>query len=430
MNLKKVKKAYFVGIKGVGMTALVQVFQSMGIEVMGSDVSEKFFTDNVLARLNILVVEKFDANNILLDIDIVVSSAAYYNPNNEELNNLEVKSALQKNIPVLTYAQALGLVFKEKYGIAVAGTHGKSTTTAMLGIILEATGFDPTVVVGSQVAQWQSNARVGQSRYLIVEADEYRDNFLNYWPQVLILNNIEYDHPDYFKSMDDYKKSFKEIIERIPRDGFIVANKNDDVVINLIKYAKCEIVEFSYPSKKINLKLPGRHNQLNAMAAMATALRLGAKKDNIYSALESFCGISRRFEFKKEDKGVIFIDDYAHHPSEIKAALQAAKEMYSQNTIWAIFQPHTFSRTEKLLDDFGKSFESADKVIILDIYGSAREKSGNVHATDLINKINNDKAVYIPTLNETADFLVKNCHQGDVVLMMGAGDVWKIADLF
>lgn len=430
MDLKKIKKAYFVGIKGVGMTALAQVFQGIGIEITGSDTAEKFFTDDVLQRLNISIIEGFNENNVPLDADIIVASAAYYNPENRSATNPETQMALREKIPILTYAQALGLLFKDKYGIAVAGCHGKSTTTAMLGVILEKANLDPTVVVGTQIVQWKSNARVGASKYLVVEADEYRNNFLNYWPQVLIITNIEYDHPDFFKNFEEYKKSFKELIERVPEDGFVIINNQDEVAADLVKNAKCKIFKFSLPKNRVDLKLPGQHNQFNAGSALAAASLLGVDENIARKALIDFNGISRRFEFKKEEKGIIFIDDYAHHPSEIRAALQAARERYPQNRIWAVFQPHTFSRTKSLLGEFAQSFKQADKVIVLDIYGSAREKTGDVHARDLVKQINDDKAAYIPTINETAIFLKKECRSGDIILMMGAGDVWQLSTIF
>lgn len=245
----------------------------------------------------------------------------------------------------------------------------------------------------------------------------------------MVITNIEYDHPDFFKNFEAYKKSFKELIERVPEDGFIIINSQDRVAVNLVKNAKCKIFKFSLPESRIDLKLPGRHNQFNAAAALAVASLLGVEPDIAAKALADFNGISRRFEFKKEEKGIIFIDDYAHHPSEICAALQAAREKYPQSRIWAIFQPHTFSRTKSLLAEFARSFTQADQVIILDIYGSAREKTGDVHARDLIRRINDDKAIYIPTIDKTAAFLKKECRSGDIVLMMGAGDVWQLSTI-
>lgn len=429
MDLSKIKKAYFIGIKGVGMTALAQILQSQGIEVLGSDTKEKFFTDQVLKRLKIRVIEGFDKKNIPFDVDLVIVSAAYLS---QGVKNSEVDQVKKQGLPLLTYAQILGQLFQEKYGLAVAGTHGKSTITAMLGLVLEEAGFDPTVIVGTRVIQWQSNARVGHSRYLVAEADEYRNNFLHYSPQVLILTSLEYDHPDFFKDFQEYQETFQQLVQKIPASGFIVANGQDNHVKEVIKKAKCRVVEYFPDRLKIKLKVPGQHNLWNASAAMTTALELGVKPKTIKKALADFQGTSRRFEIKGQSKGILLIDDYAHHPTEIQVTLKAAKEFYPQKKIWAVFQPHTFSRTEALLKDFGSAFEQADQVIILDICGSAREKSGQVHAQDLVREIRkykNSKVKYIPTIKETAEYLKKRAQTGQIVLTMGAGDVWKLSTI-
>ena len=489
MNLSKVKKAYFIGLKGVGMTALAQVLQGRGIEVLGSDTQEKFFTDEVLRKLGIRVIEGFNPKNIPTEADLIIASAAYLG---QGTNNPEVAEAKKQGRSVLTYAQILGQLFKEKKGIAVAGTHGKSTVTAMLGLILEKAGFDPTVIVGSQVLQWQSNARVGHSEYLVAEADEYRNNFLEYSPQILILTSLEYDHPDFFKDFRAYQETFEQLVQKIPPAGFIIANSLDEQVRETVRKAKCRLVEYGLPEEKIKLKIPGRHNLLNAAAAMKTALGLGIDKEIIKKVLTDFQGISRRFEIKSQWQGTLLIDDYAHHPTEIKATLAAAKEFYPEKKIWAVFQPHTFSRTKALLNDFAAAFGQADQVIVLDIYGSAREKAGRVKAQDLVNRIKKykgaplnhalkessfrthrgrvsrfhalafsedvverhalwqkernpqwqpfgtsrgqpfnalkEKVRYIPTIEEVVEYLKKNVQSGQVILTMGAGDVWRVLE--
>jgi UDP-N-acetylmuramate--alanine ligase len=331
------------------------------------------------------------------------------------------------------------MLFQEKYGLAVAGTHGKSTITAMLGVILEKAGLDPTVIVGTRVIQWQSNARVGNSRYLVAEADEYCNNFLHYSPQALILTSLEYDHPDFFKDFREYQETFQQLIRKIPPDGFIVANGQDKQVKEVLQQAKCQVIEYGLPREEIKLKVPGQHNLLNASAAMTVAQKLGVETEIIKNALADFQGTSRRFETKGEKGGILLIDDYAHHPTEIEATLKTVKELEPQRKIWAVFQPHTFSRTEALLEDFGSAFDQADQVIILDIYGSAREKSGSVHARDLVKEIkksfrrdaskNFRKVKYISTIEETGEYLKKQCQPGQVVLTMGAGDVWRVLDL-
>jgi len=431
INLSSVKKAYFIGIKGVGMTALAQVLKGYGIEVLGSDKKEKFFTDEVLKKIKIEVIEKFDPGNIPSDVDLIVVSVAYYNEFDKDQSlNVEVEEAIKKNLPILTYAQVLGMIFDQKYGIAVSGTHGKSTTTAMLGVVLEQAGLDPTVIVGTRVLEWQSNARVGKSKYLVAEADEYRDSFSYYSPKVLVLTSVEYDHPDFFKTFDDYRNVFKEMIKKIPQDGFIVANAQDKIVLELVKQAQCPVVE--YGPLDIELKSPGEHNQLNASAALEVGLKLGLKREQIEKSLANFKGTSRRFEIKGEKDGILFIDDYAHHPTEVKATLKAAKELYPNKKIWAIFQPHTFTRTQALLDDFGRAFIRADSVIILDIYGSSREKIGKVHAKDLVKEIKKhkkDEVRYIATIKQAEKYLKEHVGANQVILTMGAGDVWRLSTI-
>jgi UDP-N-acetylmuramate--alanine ligase len=437
IDLSNIKKTYFIGIKGVGMTALAQVLQGRGIEVLGSDTDEEFFTDAVLKRLKIKVIEGFNKENIPANVDAVIVSTAYLG---QGVKNPEVAEVKKRGMPLLTYAQVLGMLFKEKYGIAVAGTHGKSTVTAMLGVVLEEAGLDPTVIVGTKVLQWQSNARVGQSQYLVAEADEYRNNFLHYSPQALVLTSLEYDHPDFFKDFEEYKETFRELIRKIPSSGFIVANSQDKQVKEVVKEASCRVIEYGLPhvlsqknpdvEEKIELQVPGQHNLLNALAVMTVGRELGIKITTIKKALANFKGTSRRFELKEETRGILFIDDYAHHPTEIQATLKAAKTLYPQRKIWAVFQPHTFSRTQALLKEFAQSFHQADEVIILDIYGSAREKAGGVHAQDLVREIKkykDDQVRYIATIEQAREYLKKQCQPGQVVLTMGAGDVWKLS---
>lgn len=412
------------------MTALAQALQKRNIRVLGSDVSEKFFTDRILKRLKIKVIERFNKKNVPQDIDLAVVSAAYLD---KGVKNEEVEWIKKNNIPVLTYAQILGAFFKEKFGIAVAGTHGKSTTTAMLGLILEKAGLDPTVIVGAEALNWQSNARTGDSKYLVAEADEYRNNFLHYSPKAMILTSLEYDHPDFFKNFRKYQKTFAELIDKIPSNGFIVANFGDPRVKEVIKRAKCPVVGYGHLFDKIKLRVPGRHNLLNGQAALSAALKLGVEKETARRALAQFKGIRRRFEIKGEKNGVVFVDDYAHHPTEIRAFLKAARDFYPCQRIWAVFQPHTFSRTKALLNEFARSFDLADRVIVLDIYGSARENSGDIHSRDLVNLIRKSKGkkvVYLPTIESACSYLRENAGVKDAVLTIGAGDVWRLSTVF
>ncbi|MEX0877481.1 MAG: Mur ligase domain-containing protein [Candidatus Spechtbacterales bacterium] len=438
--LENIKKAYLIGIKGVGMTALAQILQSRGAEVLGSDTEEKFFTDEVLKKLNIHVIENFSPKNIPGDADIIIRSVAY-----TKENNIEVAEAKNRGVPVITYPEALAELFNKSYGIAVCGSHGKSTTAAMLGYVLEYAGYDPTVVVGSRVNKWQSNARAGGSKYFVIEADEYKEAFLKYKPKVIVLTNIDYDHPDYFKDEHSYRNAFQkfmfENIEAQVIDGREVEKKEE-----------------------FNLKLIGEYNQKNANCAYQAALKIGVEPLLAKKAIEEFDGIARRFESKGEYGGAKLYDDYAHHPTEISALIEGVRKSYPNRRIIILFQPHTYSRTESLFDNFVQSLRSADKVYILKTYSSAREtpstgsapkggqagqdpsagsapKGGqagqdpsagsgqggeDVSGKKLAKELN---ASYFENYQEAAKTIKKDLSDSVLFITVGAGDGWRVSDI-
>lgn len=400
-NLENIKIAYLIGIKGVGMTALAQILQSRGVHVLGSDVKEKFFTDEVLNKLNIPFQENFSKKNIPHDIDVVIHSQAY-----NKKNNIEVAEVLNRELKVITYSEALAELFNNSYGIAIAGSHGKSTTTAMLGYILEYAQFDPTVVVGSRVNSWGSNARAGKSKYFIIEADEYQDVFLRYYPKMIVLTNIDYDHPDYFKTEKDYKNSFEKFINKVSVNKLVLHRK----------------VGSSYD---FNLKMLGDYNQENAYLAYTAAIKLGVNKNIAKKALKNFSGLARRFEYYGKYNGAELYDDYAHHPTEIKALLRAIKEKYSEKKIIAIFQPHTFTRTKELFYYFIKSFNDANKVYVLKTYTSARETGEDIWGKKLAAILD---AKYFENHKEALDSVKKELNKECVLITIGAGDAWQILD--
>jgi UDP-N-acetylmuramate--alanine ligase len=460
MDLSRIKKIYMIGVKGVGMTMLAQYFRGQGIRVLGSDGEEKFMTDEVLRHSGVTVIEKFDKANIPSDADLIIYSSAY-NPENNE----EVKAALAGSKKVLNYAEALGAVFNQKYGIAVVGSHGKTTTTAWLGYVMDCAGLKPTVMVGARVNQFNGNTIVGASDYLVAEADEYQNKLKNYNPRAVLLNNIDYDHPDFFATREDYEKVFIDFIKKIPKKGFLIANF-DDLIIEKIARVNClgrvisyglknQVADFmaydlQFQNEKqyfkvkmdgddlgdFNIQLSGEHNVYNALAVIAAGIELEIDLLDIRKYLAEFTGTARRMQVLGEFNGAVIIDDYAHHPTEIKATLQGIREKYGNKKIIAVFHPHTFTRTKALLDDFAKSFNDADEVIVLDIYGSAREQQGGVHSQDLINQliINNEKLIikqevkYIADLKECEEYLRKNIKGGEVVLLMGAGDVFRVGE--
>jgi len=453
IDFSKVKKIYFIGIKGSGMVALVEIFQRRGYDLAGSDTREKFFTDEILKnKLCVKYHEGFDARHITGDTDLVIYSTAYNEKNNEEL-----KAAKFKMIPMVSYPEMLAQLFNEKYGIAVCGTHGKTTTTAMLAEIFRVAGLDPTAVVGSQVRQWRGSALVGRSEFMIIEADEYQNKIKMYDPQAAVLTSADWDHPDFFPTRETYEKAFEDFVAKIPRHGFLAVCADRSETLKIAKNAKCKVISYGFSNDadvkianhelregkqffslvfrgkrlgEFEILLPGRHNVLNAAAAIAMAHQFNAKVEKISEALANFEGTSRRFEYIGQWQGAILIDDYAHHPEEIKVTLKAAREFFPKRRIWCVFHPHTFTRTKALLSDFAQSFENADRVIVLDIYGSAREVQGGVHSRDLVElaKKYHRNVEYIATIPEAIEFLRDKIGREDLVIAMGAGNVWEVAE--
>ncbi|MFH1662141.1 MAG: UDP-N-acetylmuramate--L-alanine ligase [Candidatus Falkowbacteria bacterium] len=458
----KAQKIYMIGIKGVGMTMLAQFLAKNGNKITGSDIDEKFMTDKILKKSGAKVIEKFNAKNIPSDTDLIVYSSAY-----NIANNPEVEFALsQRKIKVLSYAPALAKIFNGKYGIAVTGSHGKTTTTAWLGYILEKAGKDPSVMVGSHVPQFEGASLSGKSNYLVIEADEYQNKLAYFHPKVVLLNNIDYDHPDYFKTKNEYKNVFIEFIKKIPKKGFLVANWDDNVIKKMMpiccgENCGCKMITYGinrkanyiaqdikhknnkqYFSVKLRgdgdlgnfcIQLLGRHNIYNALAVIATCVELEVELTDIRKYLEEFSGTERRTEIIGEYKGATVFDDYAHHPTEVKATFSGISENYPKNKITVVFHPHTFSRTKALLEDFAKSFNNADEVIILDIYGSAREKHGGISSKDLVDRIkkqkdknSKQKIIHISDFKKCEEYIRKNAKKNDVIILMGAGDVFKI----
>ena len=483
MDFLKIKKIYMIGVKGVGMTMLAQYFSTKGFIVSGSDISEKFMTDEILAKLGIKVFEKFSKDNIPCDTDLIIYSTAYNAERNEE-----VASALVGKIKTLTYAQTLAEIFNQKYGIAVIGSHGKTTVTAWLGYVVWKAGLNPNVMVGANVPQFAGATLVGNSDYLIIEADEYQNKLKYFQPKAVLLNNIDYDHPDFFSTKKDYENVFVEFIKKIPSKGFLVANFDDPIIRKIvlknyqgkiITYGINEIADYvaydikvkngmqyfkvrfsqdsllmrkntilSTPSNTIpltpfikesllfSIQLFGQHNISNALAVIVAGMELGIELSQIKKSLSEFQGTARRLQVLGEFNGAIIIDDYAHHPTEIKASLNALCQKYGKKKMIVIFHPHTFTRTRVLLDDFAKSFIVADEVIVLNIYGSAREEQGGVSSNDLVKKIGiiNHKlgirqiTKYISTLEKCEAYLREHIEKDNIIVLMGAGDVFKIGE--
>ncbi len=313
-------------------------------------------------------------------------------------------------------------------------------------------GLDLTALVGSLVNNWNSNNLLGKSKFMIAETDEYQNKLKYYFPKATILLNIDYDHPDFFKNPKEYEQTFSNFIVKIPKNGFIVFWQEDSISSKIVrKLAKCKIISFGInqgdytvkikslnnfdvfkKNRKIgnfSIKLLGKHNILNCLSSIVCSLELGIDISSIKKAFKNFKGTKRRLEKKGEKNGILVFDDYAHHPSEIKATLETLKEFFKEKRIFCIFQPHTFSRTEALFDDFSNSFKNTYQTIILDIYGSAREKKGKIHSKDLVKKAKEFSNVkYISNIKETIKYLDNNLEKGDILITMGASDIWKLGE--
>jgi UDP-N-acetylmuramate--alanine ligase len=376
--------------------------------------------------------------------------------------NQELSVALQSGKPVLTYAEGLALVFNQKFGIAVCGTHGKTTTSAWLAYVIEKCGKDPSAVVGSRLINWNTNSRAGKSEFFVIEADEYQNKLKFYQPKAAILTSIDWDHPDFFPTPAEYKQVFENFVAKIPSHGFLAVWGDSRDVLDVTQGAKCKVFTYGFHEEnnvriadyetgtteegiyfqKFNLffknqdlgefkiTLGGKHNMLNAAAVVTICLNLNIPAEEIKTALGEFQGTARRFEYIGMRNGAILIDDYGHHPEEIKATLEAARGRYPEKNIIAVFHPHSFTRTEALLSEFSQSFDDADEVIVLDIYGPARETEGNVSSkdlVDLINKYSSQKASYIATIDEAVENLKDKIDDDDLVMAIGAGNVWEVA---
>ena len=419
-------KIHFIGIGGIGVSALAQYYLAKGHEISGSDLVASEITE-YLEKKGVKIIIGNSAENISQDLDLVVYSPAVKKDNPELIEALKIKNYKNLKIKIKSYPEALGDLTKEYYTIAVAGAHGKSTTTAMIGLVLAKAGLDPTVIVGTKVKEFGgSNFRMGKSKYLVIEACEYDSSFLHYLPKIIVVTNIDKEHLDYFKTFANVKKAFKNFIAKLPPSGFLVFNKRPSM--RQKRAAKI---------KKI-LKVPGMHNVFNALDALEVARILKIKDEITFQALSEFTGTWRRFEEKElkiENCKLKIISDYAHHPNEIIATLKAAREKYPKKKIWCIFQPHQYQRTHYLFNDFVKVFRNAkiDKTIITDIYDVAgretKKISADVSSKKLVKKIAKKNVIYLP-MASLEKFIKENIKSGEVLIIMGAGDIYKLAEKF
>lgn len=457
-NTNNKSSIYFIGIKGVAMTYLAIMTKELGYEVSGSDTDEVFITDELLQRKNIPFFNGFDASNIKnFKPDIVVISAAY------GVNNPEVKAAKSMRVTTYTQSEMLAEIMKDFDVVGVSGVHGKTTVTSMLALVMQEAGFSPSYAIGtSNIPGLDSNAQIGNGKYFVVEADEYKKSeldlqpkFLDYPIKHLIVTSIELDHPDVFPSAEHMYQAFYKLAMKIPRRGSIIANSDWPLVRRLVsrladrncqtfgfeKGADWQIVDLQEGSRTsfylkgkeekigpIVMGMPGRHNVLNGAVTYLMARSLGVEKASIVKTLSSFKGPKRRFELLGDYNGATFYDDYAHHPTAIKFLVDAARKTWPNKRITLVFQPHTYSRTSKLLREFAESLKDVDRLILLNIWASAREKGNFVTIRDLIHEIRNYRGdvEFRTSLEEVAAYLAGSVSSRDIVLLVGAGDVYKV----
>jgi UDP-N-acetylmuramate--alanine ligase len=420
---------HFVGIGGIGMSALARLYLAKGHEVTGSDATDSPLLER-LRDEGMGVFMEHSGLQVAPDTALVVYSEAI------PLDNLELQAARERNISCKTYFEVLGEWTAEQKTICIAGSHGKTTTTALIARLLMHSYRDPTVVIGTQMRELEGkNMRLGGGEWMVVEACEYRRSFLHLQPQVVVLTNIELDHLDYYKNEKDYVSAFEEFVAKLPADGILVANADDANVRMVAEKAPCQVIYFDKTSshlEKLELGVPGHHNKMNALAAFHVGLALGIEQEPMVEALNGFEGSWRRFEFKGHCNGADIYDDYAHHPTEIQATLQGAREKYPDHRLIAVFQPHQYSRTKHFLKEFGKAFDLADEVIIPNIY-KVRDVEADVSAVSaerLVEEIqkHNDEVRLGGGLEATVADLKLRVGPNDLVLVMGAGDVWQVAE--
>lgn len=426
--LRNARHVHLIGIGGIGISALARLLVHEGKRVSGLNDSESPRTLNTLREKGVLIDIGTDPTLLPKHADVFVYSTAW-----EKNAPAVLREARKRNVPVMTYFEALGDISAEYKTIAIAGTHGKTTTTAMTAQALIRAGEDPTVIVGSIVPEWNSNFYPGNSEYFVVEACEYERSFTHLSPFIFAITNIEEDHLDYYKDLNDISHAFREVAEKVPADGAIICNTEDDTVADMLLGIKTRIVNYTeYEPRIPKLRVPGRHNRNNAAVALATVDVLGADAHKATQALAVFSGTWRRFEHKGTTKrGALVYDDYAHHPSEIEATLKGARERHPDKRITVVFQPHLYSRTKQLFMPFVKALAMADRVILLPIYAAREEDPGDISSDQLARAIGevHKHTTYLKTFEAAEKEIVEHTSEEDVVLVMGAGDITELAEI-
>jgi len=438
----KEKNYFLIGIGGIGMQAVARLLKAGGNQVVGSDMRD-FDARPDLESVGIQVYIGHNGMHITKDIDEVVYSAAIPE------TNPEMQMACKLGIPTRRRLEPVGDLMKNKIGIAIAGTHGKTTTTTMIALILQAAGRDPLALIGAEVKDSHSNVMLGHGPFMVVEACEYSRSFLDLSPKIAVITNIEADHLDYYRDLDEIKDAFTDFLKLLPKDGTIVANGDDPVVREVVGRVKQPVVwaglkeenniratdiefregrlYFSVDGTRLHLQVPGQHNLADAVLAWALSRSVGIDDQTIKHVLQDeFKGVQRRFDILGTTSGVTFVDDYAHHPTEIVAMLEGAREYFGKRRLWVVFHPHQFSRTRILLDDFAKSFRNADTVLVAPIYAvrDSEADKKSISSEQLVGAINqvSGNAKYLGDFYAIEEFLMKEMKSGDVLLTLGAGE--------
>src|SRR5271154_5245437 len=444
----KIQQIHFVGIGGIGMSGIAEVLLNLGYKVSGSDLKSSAVTQR-LASLGAITFEGHRAENVS-GAEVVVTSSAI------STENPEVAEAHNLHVPVIQRAEMLAELMRLKYGIAIAGMHGKTTTTSMVAAVLASGGLDPTVVVGGRVDAMGSNARLGNSQYLIAEADESDRSFLKLSPVLAVVTNLDREHMDCYRDMADVEGAFLEFMDRMPFYGATTACIDNDLLRGVLSRVRRKIYTYGESADadfrvemlakeegchscfavnykglvlgRFRLHVPGRHNVLNASAAVAVGVQLGVAPDQIAAGLETFRGVDRRFQVKGVVRGVTVVDDYGHHPTEIVATLRAARDC-GYKRVHVLFQPHRFTRTRDLMAEFAGAFGDADRVEVLDIYAASEEPIAGVDARALVKEIGRAGVEYAGSMDAGVEVLAREARDGDVILTLGAGSVSQAGSL-
>ncbi len=447
----KNKKVHFIGIGGISMSGLAEILLKNGYTVSGSDMKNSNMVEK-LRNKGANIYMGHNADNIQ-DSDLVVYTAAISE------DNPEFQKAIELKIPMMDRAEFLGrIMLGHKYNVAVAGTHGKTTTTSMLAHIVIEAQVDPTILVGGELDVIEGNVLAGNSDYFVTEACEYKGSFLKFHPYIGIILNVDADHLDFYKDINHIKDTFNKFIDIIPEDGFLVCNSDDSNVSDILNNHKCTVMTYGinngeYKAKNITsnslgcgsydlykndhmlfsivLNVPGEHNVLNSLAAICTSLALNISNESIIKGLSNFGGTHRRFEFKGSKNGVTVIDDYAHHPTEIQATLNACKN-YPHKDLYVVFQPHTYTRTITLFDDFVKTFNGVKHLLLADIYAAREKDTGIVNSVKLGDaiRLTGVDAINYHSFEEIVNYLKSKAKDGDLIITVGAGDINVVGEMY